>query len=260
VRVLHLRSFVDDPTRIFRAVRYAERCKFEIEPATLHLVSEEALGVLSTLSGERLRHEIDLIFEEKYTVDSLRRLNEMKVLASVHPALATADHERLVRLNDKMTFAFGKFLVPDILSFRQTLGWTLYLMDVLPLDLETIEGRLAFPVLLSKAVRGAASLFADLPSFAGWKPSQWTFHLDTLTALSVYAVWLVTSEPALQKYLSEWQDIRPFTTGDDLKARGLEPGPKFKEILTRLRSAWLDGEVKSEDEEKRLLEKLARRS
>jgi tRNA nucleotidyltransferase (CCA-adding enzyme) len=159
-------------------------------------------------------------------------------------------------LNDRLTFAFGKFLVPDILTFRQTLGWTLYLIDILPLDLEFVEVRLAFPALLAKTIRGAASLFADLPSFADWKPSQWTFHLDDLPALSVYAVWLVTSEPALQKYLSAWQEIKPFTTGDDLKERSLEPGPKFKEILTRLRAAWLDGEVGTEDEEKDLLEKI----
>jgi tRNA nucleotidyltransferase (CCA-adding enzyme) len=256
IRVLHPRSFVDDPTRIFRAVRYAERYKFEIEPETLKLVNNEALEVLSQLSGERVRHEFDLIFEEKQVVDTLRRLKELNLLGAVYPALKTADHERLFRLNDRLTFAFGKFLVPDILSFRQSLGWTLYLMDALPLDLDMMEVRLAFPTLLAKAVRGAASLFADLPSFADWKPSQWTFYLDELPSLSVYAVWLVTSEPALQKYLADWQDIKPFTTGDDLKERGLEPGPKFKEILTRLRAAWLDGEVGKEEEEKALLERI----
>jgi tRNA nucleotidyltransferase (CCA-adding enzyme) len=257
VRALHLESFVDDPTRIFRAVRYAERYKFEIEPETLRWINKEAFDVLSGLSGERLRHEFDLIFEEKNVVDMLSRLQRMNLLSTLHPALQTADHNRLSRLSDRLTFAYGKFLVPDILSFRQTLGWTLYLMDVLPLDVEAIEERFVFPALLAKAVRGSASLFADLSSFTGWKPSQWTFHLDTMPELSVYAVWLVTSEPALQKYLAEWQDVKPFTTGDDLKARGLEPGPRFKEILTRLRSAWLDGEVKTEEEEKELLNNLA---
>jgi len=256
VRVLHPGSFLDDPTRIFRTIRYAERYKFEIEPETLKLVYSEAFEVLSQLSGERLRHEFDLIFDEEHVVDMLARLKEVKLLSVVHPALETADHEHLFRLNDRLTFAFGKFLVPDILSFRQTLGWTLYLMDILLLDLEAIEERLAFPALLAKAVRGAASLYADLPSFADWKPSQWTFHLDELPALSVYAVWLVTSTPALQAYLMNWQNVKPFTTGDDLKARGLEPGPRFKEILTRLRAAWLDGEVATEEEEKKLLDAL----
>jgi tRNA nucleotidyltransferase (CCA-adding enzyme) len=72
----------------------------------------------------------------------------------------------------------------------------------------------------------------------------------------VYAVWLVVSEQSLRRYLTNWQNVKPFCTGDDLKKRGLEPGPKYKEILSRLRAAWLDGEVKTSDEEKAWLEKM----
>jgi hypothetical protein len=58
--------------------------------------------------------------------------------------------------------------------------------------------------------------------------------------------------------LEHWQHIRPFTTGEDLKGRGLAAGPRFKEILSRLRGAWLDGEVASREEENTLLENLVR--
>jgi len=53
-----------------------------------------------------------------------------------------------------------------------------------------------------------------------------------------------------------WRSIKPYTTGYSLKQRGLEPGPRFKEILTRLRAAWLDGEVQTEAEEMALLARL----
>jgi tRNA nucleotidyltransferase (CCA-adding enzyme) len=85
------------------------------------------------------------------------------------------------------------------------------------------------------------------------KPSQWTFRLDEIPALSVYAVWLVTSRAALQDYLITWRQIKPYTTGYTLQQRGLPPGPRYKEILSRLRAAWLDGEVKTEEEELNLL-------
>ena len=62
IRILHEKSFVDDPTRIFRAVRYAGRYEFEITSETLSLITDEARRVLSQLSGERIRHEFDLIF------------------------------------------------------------------------------------------------------------------------------------------------------------------------------------------------------
>jgi tRNA nucleotidyltransferase (CCA-adding enzyme) len=69
-------------------------------------------------------------------------------------------------------------------------------------------------------------------------------------------VYLVKREQALHDYLAKWRYVKPKTTGDDLKARGLEPGPKYAEILRRLRAAWLDGEVKTEKEEVLLLNRV----
>ena len=63
-------------------------------------------------------------------------------------------------------------------------------------------------------------------------------------------------EQALQDYLAKWQHTKPHTTGDDLKQHGLEPGPKYGEILRQLRAAWLDGEVGNEEEELKLLDTL----
>jgi tRNA nucleotidyltransferase (CCA-adding enzyme) len=60
----------------------------------------------------------------------------------------------------------------------------------------------------------------------------------------------------LHEYLETWQKIKPFTSGDDLKDIGLEPGPKYKEILSRLRAAWLDEEVNTEKEEINLRNRL----
>ena len=64
----------------------------------------------------------------------------------------------------------------------------------------------------------------------------------------------------LTKYLSEWWHVKPKTTGHDLKKLGIPPGPKYTEILRRLRAAWLDGEVKNEDEEKNLLTHLIKKA
>ena len=254
IRVLHDRSFVDDPTRMFRSARYAERYGFEIEPGTLRLINDEARDILSQLSGERLRHEFDLIFEEERAVEALDRLKGLDLLRVVHPALQNADGDRLSKLTEKPAAGFGDFSVPDILSFRQTLGWVLYLMNLPLVDLEIIEERLAFPALLAKAVRGASSLFSEQPSFADWKPSQWTFRLDEVPSLAVFAVYLMNQEQALYDYLADWRNVKPYTTGYTLQQRGLEPGPIFKEILTRLRAAWLDGEVGTQEEEKKLLD------
>ncbi len=254
IRVLHPNSFLDDPTRIFRAVRYAERYGFTIEPETLKLINDDSRKVLAALSGERLRHEIDLIFEEPNPSAILKQLFDVDIFRAVHPQLQVTGYE--LPLLDDPSRTLGEFVVPDMLTFKQTIAWVLWLIDLSTLEIDGISERLAFPVLLTNAVISASALKKDLPSFKNWKPSQWTFHLDELPSLSVYAVYLVSKESALHDYLATWQHVKPLTTGDDLKARGLEPGPRFGEILRHLRAAWLDGEVKTAEEERQLLASL----
>lgn len=256
IRVIHPKSFIDDPTRMFRAVRYAGRYGLEIEPETLVLFNDEARAVLARLSGERLRHEFDLIFEEEYPLVMLGRLEAFGLPAAIHPSLKKAEARNLSYVKVKPDEGFGEFVVPDMLSFRQTLGWILYLISLSENEIDFISERLAFPSLLTKATRAASKLNENLDSFKGWKPSQWTFHLDELPKLSVFAVYLLTNETSLHTYLTEWQHIKPKTTGNDLKQLGLEPGPKYREILARLRAAWLDGEASNEAEEKSLLDDL----
>ena len=254
IRILHDKSFIDDPTRMIRAVRYAGRYGFRIESRTSNLINEEARHVLSRLTGERLRHEFDLIFEEMDPSPLLHRLAELDLLKPIHRSLQYANFQ--LPYLEVLSAEFGEFTIPGISTFKRTLGWILWLMPLPVFDIEIISQRLDFPALLAKSVRAASALLNDLPSFVSWRPSQWTFYLEELPSIAVYAVYLIRKEPALRDYLVHWRNIKPTITGNDLKERGLEPGPKFAEILRELRAAWLDGEVKNEEEEHRLLRKL----
>ena len=176
----------------------------------------------------------------------------MKVLTFVRPALNTLT-EPLPPLMEPPR-EWGKFPIPDSFTMRQCLGWLTWLMPLPKAELAPLTERLDFPAALTRSALAASALLVDLPSLAESKPSQWTFHLDNLPALAVYAVYLRTQSSALKEYLANWRHVHPHATGDDLKALGLPPGPRYKEILTRLRAAWLDEEVKSEEEEKKLLE------
>jgi tRNA nucleotidyltransferase (CCA-adding enzyme) len=254
IRVLHDRSFVDDPTRLIRAVRYAERYRSQIDHRTLGLINEEARNVLSGLSGERLRHEFDLIFEEDNPSAMLHRLAELDLLNPINPVLHHANFE--LPFIEILPAEFGGITIPDIHSFKQTLGWILWLMPLSAFDIDMLSRRLDFPALLAKSAQSASALLNKLPAMVGWKPSQWTFYLEELPATSVYAVYLIRMEPALRDYLVIWRKVRPAINGNDLKQRGLQPGPRYTDILRRLRAAWLDGEVVSREEELKLLEKL----
>lgn len=254
IRVLHNRSFVDDPTRMLRAVRYAERYGFKIEPETLGLINEEPREVLSRLSGERLRHEFDLMLEETNPSAMLHRLAELDLLTSIHPSLVHANFQ--LPFIDILPAEFGEITIPDVSSFKQTLGWILWMMPLSVFDIDVVSKRLSFPAHLTRAAQAASLLIAELPSFVAWKPSQWTFYLEELPSISVYAVFLMRKEPALRDYLVHWRKIKPTTTGHELKQRGLEPGPRYAEILRHLRAAWLDGDVRTQEEETLFLDKL----
>jgi len=153
--------------------------------------------------------------------------------------------------------AWGNIPIPDMLTMRQCLGWLTWLAPLPKAELVALAERLAFPAALTRSALAASALLIDLPALAESKPSQWTFHLDALPALAMYAVYLRTQRPALKEYLANWRHIHARTTGDDLKALGLPPGPRYAEILQTLRAAWLDGEVGNEEEEKKLTRKCA---
>jgi tRNA nucleotidyltransferase (CCA-adding enzyme) len=254
VRVLHNRSFLDDPTRMLRAVRYATRYGFEITRETLNLINDESREVLANLSGERLRHEIDLMYDESDPSAMLRRAADLDLLRPIYPALVQANFQ--LPFLEILSSEFGELTIPDIMTFKRTLGWILWLMPLSEYDIDLVTKRLDFPLLLAKSARSASTLQKELPSFSGWKPSQWTFHLEQLPAIAVYAVYLVRRESALREFLVSWRNVKPTINGDDLKARGLEPGPAYADILRQLRAAWLDGDVKNKEEELKLLERI----
>lgn len=252
IRVLHPASFLDDPTRIFRALRYVARYGFTLEAETLRLINAEARAGLAQLSGERLRHEFDVTFEETNPSATLQQFADFGLLEAIHPALLTAQCSFLP-LETPSTH-FGEFTVPEILSVRQSLGWIFYLIELNESDSAALAKRLAFPVALAEAVRFASILKRTLPSLKDYSPSQWTFYLDEAPPLSIYAVYLASRENALSEYLSKWRRVKPIATGADLKTRGLRPGPHFGEILRRLRAAWLDEIVVNQEQEDRWLD------
>jgi tRNA nucleotidyltransferase (CCA-adding enzyme) len=103
-------------------------------------------------------------------------------------------------------------------------------------------------------------LEANLPALIGSKPSEAVALLEGYSFKALEVVSAASPEGeiknTLSRYLSEWWLMKPKTTGYDLKKQGIPPGPKYTEILRRLRAAWLDGEVKTEEEEKRLLDSI----
>ncbi len=261
VRVLHSLSFVDDPTRMLRAVRFEQRFGFRIEARTLQLM-DEARPLLERLSPERVGHEIDLILDEPAAASMLARLDELGLLKAIHAALPWDDALKalLVSALDQPPPAEWGAL-PDLRSVprRRALGYLLWLSGLPPAQIHAVCTRLRLAISLRAALLAAHDLRANLPALQEARPSAVVARLEEVPPLAVFAVWLAAAPEErlpLENYLARWRHVHPTVSGHTLQARGLTPGPSFRKILRRLRDAWLDGDVKNEQEEQTLLEKL----
>ena len=257
IRVLHALSFVDDATRMLRAVRFAARFNFEIEPQTLSLI-EGSLPLLAEISGARLTHEFELIFNERNAAEMLRQLGSLGILDAIDPALPW-DDVCIYRLTDGLS-DLAKTENPVIPDEKIQIFWCLWLMDLQPKALETIGLRLRLSTKLLGWITQTRALWQLLPTLDGQRPSQVTQQLENFHTIPMRAVFSACkqaeSRQILELYEHEYRHVRPFTTGNDLRALGLPPSPQYEVILSSLKNAWLDGEIQSEGEEKVLLQTL----
>ena len=271
IRVLHSLSFVDDPTRMLRAVRFEQRFGFHIEPRTLQLL-HDARDLLVKISGDRIRHELDAMLDEPRAAAMLGRADQLGLLEAIHPALrwTPAAEKRLARLQETPWPPPPPWddLPPRLrgIPLKRALAYALWLMGadaIAPARLTDLAARLGFPRALREVVQSAAVLAARADDLLRARPSQATFLLEEHPLTAVYALCLTAESADLQKalraYAGQWRHIRPRTDGHALRARGVPPGPRYKRILRALRAAWLDGEVHTPEEEARLLEFLLAR-
>ncbi len=262
VRVLHSISFIDDPTRLLRAARFEQRFRFRIEERTLQLL-REALPLLERVSGERIRHELNHILVDSETSWIMRRLNELKLLAAIHPALtwdAWLD-ERFANLSQVLpTAEWGVTGYHSQGEFRRDLGYILWLMRLPGEAASQVCERLVTSVELRHAILDAGELWRDLPDLQGVPASKVVSRLEDVKPLARYAAFLAAADDRLQaplkQYTLEWQHIQSTFDGHDLRRMGLPPGPVYSEILSILRAAWLDGQVTTPQDEQALLAEL----
>lgn len=250
LRILHSLSFVEDPTRLFRAVRFEARFHFQMDPNTEAFARELAsTGGLGHISPDRLRRDLFGIFHERGVVGSLLRLQDLGVLAWLAPAL---------RVDAPLVGA-----VAGAVAWWKKLGAeaespdTVYLAALLaPLGLSgaarVSSERLCLPPpteqRLLAALRGAEAGRALVP---GSRPSQVAAVLRPLSVEALVLLHALCQTGALadevrellERFALEWRNTRLEISGDDLKALGYRPGPALGEALSRTLAARLDGEV-----------------
>lgn len=261
VRVLHSLSFVDDPTRLLRAVRFEQRFKFHIENRTLQLMGE-ARELLHQLSGERIHHEFDLIFNDPDPFSIMKRLEELGLLQEIHPGLKW-DTENEAVLQQAYDYAQHiAWNLPELIGNTPTHLALVYLTWFASLEHRAgleVGRRLRLPRQLLDTLEKIITTTNEnkLDSLA---PSQLTLKLEKIQLYGVFALYCLTKNTSLKQkinlYATNWRFITPGIDGNMLQARGITPGPEYARILSQIRNGWLDGVISTPDEEKRMLEVL----
>lgn len=268
IRVLHSLSFVEDPTRILRAVRFEQRFRFRIEPRTEELIAD-ARDLLDRVSAERIRHELELILAEAEPERAFCRLAELAVLSQLHPQLQCDRWllEKAAELRAVLNQARAADpQAPPFMTVAADATPRLYLALLLyPLSAqaqtafadrfhlrteyrrlldEVVVVRERLPRLEQNSLR-LSEIFAALDE---------TSDEARLLLRVVTDSWLVRQR--LDLYQRRLRHVRPILTGDDLRRMGIEPGRIYREILERLRAARLDGEVETRADEEALVHRV----
>jgi tRNA nucleotidyltransferase (CCA-adding enzyme) len=262
VRVLHSLSFVDDPTRILRAVRYEQRFDFAIEPRTLELLAD-ALELLDRVTPARIRHELERILQEETPEKSLLRLDALGILRQIHPSL---------HMTSAMVQQFA-----DLRAARDASNATphlaaapierLYLAIVaFPLHAEekhAVQERLGLRAETQHLLHDMSILhhYLDRLADAAARPSQIVQLLDQVTPVGLALLPVLCHDTVvsdhLQRYHEVWRHIQPELTGNDLRRMGIARGVIYRNILTALRVARLDGEIHSRTQEEATAKAMA---
>lgn len=246
VRVLHAKSFVDDPTRAFRAIRFAARFRFRVEPETLRLMRASIRERCpSLLSPERVLYELRLIASEPSVLRTVSAMRRERLLESCFDR--SPSPQLLPGLERMVAGKAG----PELLY--------VFVLACLP----TIEG---FPI--TKAERAAAEAIKNFgrlrPRVArAGRPSAVYQLLHSLPGTALQVLRLVensTVSARIAAHLDRYSRVKLAVTGRKLAALGFPPGPEYRSILDRLLAGRLDGRVKSDHAELELAEKLVRKA
>jgi tRNA nucleotidyltransferase (CCA-adding enzyme) len=258
IRVLHNLSFVEDPTRMLRAARLIARLGFSLEERTAELL-ENALDLLQRVSGERVARELELIFRERYPEAALRQLDELGILAAIHPGLMADDllMDRLQRLRIGLEQTPWSGTKPEMIHYLGLMTFWLA-RD----ELETFMERLNLRLNQRTTLQQIYTIHRNAPKIAQAERASQLYHLlEDSSGEARLIAWLGLDDEEVRRQIVRFQTelrfMTPLIDGAYLKKEfRLPPGPIYKTIIEALRQARLDGQVTTLAEERALVERI----
>lgn len=263
IRALHARSFVDDPTRILRAARYAARLNFNVDDDTRRWI-DAGLPHVRALSGERVKYDLELIFCDAAPAEALGLLASWGLFRALgipvpDAAVLVARFGRIAQVLSAVDLDIGA-LGRESVALLQAAGWGALVYNEGQLPVTRWLDLAPFDAQLRDALTEAGLLSTLTPKLFQTRTSDQSAAVSNFSPLALFLGYMFDGNPVKRRAFNcEWKDwrwVRPATTGDDLRSLGLPPGPLYKTLLAQLRAAWLDGDVTSLEQERALLRRL----
>ncbi len=262
VRVLHNLSFIEDPTRLFRAVRFEQRLGFRIGRQTERLMrSAVRLNLVKKVGGTRILNELRHILDEPQVVSALRRLEQFELLKFIDLRLHFDQRSAQLFFAAERSSSWFDLLYTGE-RYQRWLVYFFCLLDPLSdkgvarvsrwLDLQPKYQQL----LLEQMPQGCAALKLALRQSATGKAAENSKIYHWFCGLSLEIILFLmarTSDDRVRKWISQYvtdlRKIRVLLDGKDLIGLGFPPGPGYHKIFLTLLDARLDGQIFSREDE-----------
>ncbi len=260
IRVLHSLSFVEDPTRILRAIRFERRFGFTIGGQTMRLVKNALqLNLFNRLSGSRISHELQLIMEEENPLDVLHRMEDLNLLEAIHPLLKLNAERSRVLLELEKVYNWYKLLYLE----DRADPWKVYFlgmtMGTTRDEALQVASRLFFSKREEREFLALRDQIGDaLMRLMGWKEktsplSKLYSILHPIPLEGVLFLMARSKKEEIRRNISQYlARLRYETievTGNDLLEMGVPEGPIYSKILDKLMAAKVDGKIETRKEQ-----------
>lgn len=267
IRVLHSLSFVEDPTRILRAIRFEQRYDFEIGGQTMRLIKNALqLELFDKLSGSRITHELKLLSVEKHPAECFNRLSELRILEAIHPLLKMNTERGRTLAELERVYTWYSLLYLD----RPADPWILFFLGLTQGTKKDEAIDICKRLHFSPREEREVLLLRDLVGtcfmkLMGWqegksKLSEMFAVLDPMPVEGILFVMARSRKEHIRKnisqYLARLKDIEPDVSGQDLLEMGIPESPIMGQMLEAVRFAKIDGEVDTREQQIALVERM----
>jgi tRNA nucleotidyltransferase (CCA-adding enzyme) len=257
LRVLHNLSFVEDPTRVLRAIRFEQRFGFKIGKLTNALIKNAVkINCFKDISGRRLFLELKLILREQDPIKAIERMNEFDLLQFVSPEIRQTRDMRFLLEEIKKVIAWYNLLYIEEPFEPWKVYWHGLTSSVDNKALEALVQKMGmvdmdnFRMVFQR--QSINALLDSLYKFDGDNYQLYTLLITYDTETMLYLMAKTGNEKIkrlISNYFTKLKGTKVQLSGKDLLKMGLKPGPIFKEIFTRLLEARLNNHIKTREDE-----------